>query len=91
MEIQYVIINFLILAAILVVAGRKTVKRIFGDRRKKILSELDEADRIENTPLPVFTEEIPCGIEDKIPDTILAERAAAQQKLDAIRSFEERE
>ena len=47
MEIQYVIINFLILVLILVVAGRKTVKRIFGDKRKRILSELDEADKIE--------------------------------------------
>ncbi len=91
MEIQYVIINFLILAAVLIVAGRKTVKRIFGDRRKRILSELDEADRIESTPLPVFTEEIPCGTEERIPEAILTERAAAQQKLDAIHSFEVRE
>ena len=91
MEIQYVIINFLILAAVLIVAGRKTVKRIFGDRRKRILSELDEADRIESTPLPVFTEEIPCETEEKIPEAILTERAAAQQKLDAIHSFEVRE
>ena len=43
MEIQYVIINFIILLTILVVAGRKTVKRIFGGRLEKINKELDEA------------------------------------------------
>ena len=43
MEIQYVIINFLILAAILVIAGRKTVKRIFGGRLERVNRELDEA------------------------------------------------
>lgn len=51
MEIQYVIINFLILAAILVFAGRKTVKRIFGDRREKIIKELSEAEEILERPL----------------------------------------
>ena len=47
MEIQYVIINFLILVTILVLAGRNTVKRIFGDRFKKINEELDRAEEIE--------------------------------------------
>ena len=48
MEIQYVIINFLILAAILYFAGRKTVKKIFGTRLERISAELDEAEKIEN-------------------------------------------
>ena len=56
MEIQYVIINFLILAAILVLAGRKTVKRIFGGRYERINKELDRAEEIEKMPMPVLTE-----------------------------------
>ena len=47
MEIQYVIINFIILVAIIVLAGRKTIKRIFGDRLEKINKALDEAEEIE--------------------------------------------
>ena len=47
MEIQYVIINFIILITILVIAGRKTVKRIFGGRLENINKELDEAEMME--------------------------------------------
>ena len=54
MEIQYVIINFIILLAILVIAGRKTVKRIFGGRLEKINKELDEAEAIEKMEMPIF-------------------------------------
>lgn len=91
MEIQYVIINFLILAVILIIAGRKTVKRIFGGRRERILSELDEADTIENSPLPVFSDETALPLRDDIPEEILSERAAAEKRLAAIHAFEERE
>ncbi len=91
MEIQYVIINFLILLVILVVAGRKTVKRIFGDRRQRILRELDEADAAEKEPLPVFSEEDVSSGSDEIPEEILAEREAAEKKLSSIYAFEERE
>ena len=90
MEIQYVIINFLILVAILVLAGRKTVKRIFGTRRDKIISDLDRAEEIEKMPLPVYTEtELP--LDDALPEEIIEERLAADKKLSALRSFEERE
>ena len=41
MEIQYVIINFIILLVVLILVGRKTVKRIFGGRLKKINRELN--------------------------------------------------
>ena len=47
MQIQYVLINFAILAIILILAGRKTVKRIFGDRLAKINKELDDAEALE--------------------------------------------
>lgn len=52
MKIQYVIINFLILAGLLVLVGRKMVKRIFSDRRARILRELDEVDEIERAAPP---------------------------------------
>ncbi len=90
MEIQYVIINFLILALILFFAGRKTVKRIFGTRRDKIISDLEEAERIESMPLPVFTEE-ELPLDDELPEEILEERLLAEKKLAALRSFEARE
>ena len=54
MEIQYVIINFIILLTILVISGRKTAKRIFGGRLEKINKELDEAEAIEKMEMPVF-------------------------------------
>ncbi len=54
MEIQYVIINFIILITILVIAGRKTVKRIFGGRLENINKELDEAEMMEKMEMPVF-------------------------------------
>ena len=56
MEIQYVIINFLILVALLVIVGRKTVKRIFGDRYKRIIESLDRAEEIEKMPMPSLQE-----------------------------------
>ncbi len=56
MEIQYVIINFLILAGILFLFGRKTIKRIFSTRYENIVSELDEAAQIEQAAEPVFEE-----------------------------------
>ena len=90
MEIQYVIINFLILAAILFFAGRKTVKRIFGTRRDRILKELSDAEETVNTPLPVFhEEEIP--FDGNIPEEIEAERLICEKKLSALAAFEERE
>lgn len=90
MEIQYVIINFLILAAILFFAGRKTVKKIFGTRRERILNELKEAEETENSPLPVFSEEEP-EQDFEIPKEIEEERTASEKKLAALSEFEERE
>lgn len=52
MKIFYVIVNFLILAGILFVFFRKTIIRTFSDRRRRILEELDEAERIEKSVPP---------------------------------------
>ena len=52
MEFKYVIINFIILVAVLVLVGRKTVKRLFGGRYERINEELDRAEEIEKMPMP---------------------------------------
>ena len=52
MKILYVIINFLILAGILFLFCRKFIIRLFSDRRRRILEELDEAERIEKSLPP---------------------------------------
>ncbi len=91
MEIQYVIINFLILVAILVLVGRKTVKRIFGGRLEKINTALDRAEEIEKMTLPVLQEpsvessEIDCSEEVVKAESIVAEKIAS------IEAFGERE
>ncbi|MBE6717329.1 MAG: F0F1 ATP synthase subunit alpha [Ruminococcaceae bacterium] len=90
MEIQYVIINFLILVLILVIAGRKTVKRIFGTRRERVIRELDEALEIQSRPFPEFSEPVP-EISEDFPEEIIGERTAAEKKLAAIYAFQERE
>ncbi len=92
MQIQYVIINFIILLAILVLVGRKTVKRIFGGRLEKINKELDEAEEIEKTEMPVFesvSEEF--YEDDELNDEILNVKAHTEEKINSIKAFKERE
>ena len=47
MRLLYALINFLILAAGLWFAGRKTVLKRFAERRERIGRELDEAEALE--------------------------------------------
>lgn len=54
MHFIYVIINFLLLVAIVVLFGRKSIISIFRTRRERIDSELEEANKIEQTERPVF-------------------------------------
>lgn len=92
MEIQYVIINFIILVLILFFAGRKTVKKIFGTRREKVIEEVDTAQKIQDEPLPQFV--LPDTAEtSEVPESeeVSAEKEAARKKLEAVHSFEERE
>ena len=56
MEIQYVIINFIILAIILFLFGRKKIRSIFNSRFERINRELDEAEATEKIAMPVFEE-----------------------------------
>ena len=91
MEIQYVIINFIILVAIIVLAGRKTIKRIFGDRLEKINKALDEAEEIEKLEMPVFEPVSQEIIEDVDTEEVLKAKANVEEKINSIKAFGERE
>ncbi len=91
MEIQYVIINFLILAAILVVAGRKTVKRIFGGRYEKINRELDRAEEIEKLSVPAFVEPSVEAVSADCSDEVIKAESLVAEKIASIEAFGERE
>ena len=91
MEIQYVIINFLILVAILVVAGRKTVKRIFGGRYERINAELDRAEEIERMAMPELAEPSSESFAVDCSEEILKAQSLVAEKVASIESFGERE
>ena len=92
MEIQYVIINFLILVAIVAVAGRKMILSIFRTRRERIENEIREAEEIEKTPLPTF-EEVSLSVpENQIVDSAITDaKKEAEHKIRQIQTFGARE
>ncbi|MBQ4349807.1 MAG: F0F1 ATP synthase subunit delta, partial [Clostridia bacterium] len=79
----YSIINFLILAAILFVFGRKAVLSIFRGRRERIGKALDEAE--EAASRTVSLPEIPEAFSDIVPESAKVEaeaiRAAAEAEV----------
>ncbi|MBQ2544762.1 MAG: F0F1 ATP synthase subunit delta, partial [Clostridia bacterium] len=87
----YSIINFLILAAILVLFGRKAVLAIFRGRRERIGRALDEAEEAQRTTaeLPV----IPEAFSDVVPEAAVQEagaiRESARQTAEALRKSTE--
>ena len=92
MEIQYVLINFLILAAILFIFCRKMVVNIFRTRREKINRELDEAEAVENSSPILKTEDFVIeqqSLEDN--KEIAEEIALAESKIAQIKAFGQRE
>ena len=91
MEIQYVIINFLILVAILVVAGRKTVKRIFGGRYERINAELDRAEENERMAMPELAEPSSESFAVDCSEEILKAQSLVAEKVASIEAFGERE
>ena len=91
MEIQYVIINFIILLTILVIAGRKTVKRIFGGRLERINKELDEAEEIEKMEMPVFESLSEEALQEDFNEEIIKTKALTEEKIQSIKAFGERE
>ncbi len=92
MEIQYVIINFLILVGIVAVFGRKMILSIFRTRRERIENEIREAEEIEKTPLPTF-EEVSLSVPENNSDNsaIIEAKKDAEHKIRQIQSFGARE
>ncbi len=81
MEFLYALINFLLLAFVLWLVGRKTVKRIFASRRERIDAQLDEAESLERAasePLPVL--EAPAESGSEAADAVASVRASAEAK-----------
>ncbi len=91
MEIQYVIINFLILLLILFLFGRKMVVSIFKTRRENINRELDEAEALENTPLPQELTFVPEAEDETESEDIIAAKKTLSDKTTQIEAFGERE
>lgn len=92
MEIQYVIINFLILVGIVAVFGRKMILSIFRTRRERIENEIREAEEIEKTPLPVY-EEVSLSVPENQSDNtaIIEAKKDADHKIRQIQTFGARE
>ena len=91
MEIQYVIINFLILLAILFWFGRKTVVSIFKTRREKINQQLDEACDIESAPDPELESFVPEEICVDDAPNVIATKKEIEEKISQIEEFGSRE
>lgn len=91
MEIQYVIINFLIVAAIVFLAGRKTIKSIFSKRLNRIDGELEEIAQIEGMEAPVFEDFKPDAESEIFSEEIEKATREAQAKIRRIEAFGRRE
>ncbi len=91
MEIQYVIINFLILVTVLVLVGRKTVKRIFGGRYEKIIEDLDKAEEIEKMLMPETEEPSAEAFAVDCSEEIAKAEGLVAEKVASIEAFRERE
>ena len=83
MHLIYVIINFLLLAGIIFLAGRKSIAGMFRSRRERIDRELTEAE----TPFALD----PLPPEEPLPDPLAAEleevraaEAASLRELEAV-------
>ncbi len=91
MELKYVIINFLILALILFLFGRKIVFGIFSRRLERIEKELKEAEDEENLPMPALIDYAPTVKEPEASREVLEANAMVDEKTTQISEFGERE
>ena len=93
MEIQYVIINFLILVGIVAIFGKKMILSIFRTRRERIENEIREAEEIEKTPLPTFEEASFSVPENNLNNNsaVLEAKKDAEHKIRQIQTFGARE
>ena len=99
MKIQYVIINFLLLAGLLFLFCRKIIVRIFSDRRARILRELDEAERIERSAPPEKPDLDRAAVDDEslaaagesARANLAKEQALAEAGVSQMEAFGDRE
>ncbi|MBQ7116608.1 MAG: F0F1 ATP synthase subunit alpha [Clostridia bacterium] len=91
MEFKYVIINFLILVTVLIIVGRKTVKRIFGGRYERINSDLDRAEEIEKMPMPFYEEPTVEAVDTDCSEETDKAQSVVAEKIASIEAFGERE
>lgn len=87
MEIQYVIINFIILAIILFLFGRKKIRSIFNSRFERINRELDEAEATEKIAMPVFEEYQHEEYDENSAEETIIARAVFDEKIAQIEEF----
>ena len=87
MEIQYVIINFIILAIILFLFGRKKIRSIFNSRFERINRELDEAEATEKIAMPVFEEYQHEEYDENSAEETIIARAFFDEKIAQIEEF----
>ncbi len=87
MKILYYLINFAILAGIVLLFGRKIIVSLFRSRRENIAKALDEAERGPEVP-----EELP---EEPLPpidrSAVESARAASEQQINKVLRFQELE
>ena len=84
MEFLYAVINFLILAALIFLFGRKPIGSMMENRRRKIQDELDAAEAAEKDPLPPpeeAGETVPLDPEQLAQPKIQEIRAEAEESL----------
>ncbi|MBR6514954.1 MAG: F0F1 ATP synthase subunit alpha [Clostridia bacterium] len=91
MEIQYVIINFLILAALIIIFFGKTIIGMFKNRRQAILHDLDEAEKLEKSEPPVFEEPVFEENTSEDKGQLYEAKKQTDEKLADIQAFAERE
>ena len=91
MEIQYVIINFIILLLLLFLVGRKTVKKIFSSRYERINRELDEAEQTNTLEMPVYTPLESDKAEPDMTEEVVRARKTVDEKIAQIRDYGVRE
>lgn len=91
MEIQYVIINFIILLLILLIFGRKMILSIFRKRMNRVNSEFEEIERIEKAEVPELEEFIPEDIHTDSDSDVLSVKQNIENKISQIEDFGKRE
>lgn len=85
MQFLYATINFLILIGLILLIGRKTIIKIFRDRRERIGRELDEAEEVAKTE---YTPPTVPSVEELCVEIIGDQEVAAVEQHAALEAEE---